>query len=254
MFCNGESERYRLGMKFRGSSMKRLMLTSAAIVLTAGAAMAADLSVPFKAAPAIAPYYSWTGCYLGIHGGGASFRNSLAGTWSDGGVFGGQIGCNYQIDHLVVGVEGEGFWSGVDSTTNVAAGFAPGAVVTTTSFKNDWDADIAVRFGLAYDRFFFYEKIGVMWADNKFTNTTSGVFGTAITGSATSPGLFWGLGLEYGLTQNWTAKVETDFVHFAATDINLTCAPIANCGGGVTAINSTNSWALIAKLGLNYRW
>jgi len=76
---------------------------------------------------------------------------------------------------------------------------------------------------------------------------------TSISGSATLPALFWGLGLEYGLTAQWTAKVETDFVHYAATDITLTCAPVVNCGGS-TGIISTNSWGVITKIGLNYRF
>jgi outer membrane immunogenic protein len=228
----------------------RSILASAAVVavLATGSAMAADMSVPFKAAPVmVAPTYNWTGCYLGIHGGGAAFRDNGAGiasgTWSDGGLFGGQVGCNYQIDHLVVGVEGEGAWSGVDSTQNFGV---PGALVTST-FKNDWDADVAVRFGLAYDRFFIYEKIGVMWGENKYTVSAPGTF---VSGSATLPGLFWGLGLEYGLTAQWTAKIETDFVHFAANDLTLTCSGV--CAG--TAVTSTNAWAVITKIGLNYRW
>jgi|HubBroStandDraft_6_1064221.scaffolds.fasta_scaffold597833_2 outer membrane immunogenic protein len=235
--------------------MKRLLLTGAAIVLTAGAAMAADMSVPFKAAPAIAPYYSWTGCYLGIHGGGMALRDAVAGTWSDGGIFGGQVGCNYQIDHLVVGVEGEGTWSGV-SSSQTALGFGAGALPTTITFKNEWTGDIAARFGLAYDRFFFYEKIGVMWADHRSTTTSPT---TMISGSETLPGLFWGLGLEYGLTPQWTAKVETDFVYFGATNVNLSCSSttaIAGCAGlpSGSGIISENSIAVITKMGLNYRF
>jgi hypothetical protein len=33
-----------------------------------------------------------------------------------GGLAGGQIGCNYQIGMLVLGIEGEGFWSGMKIT------------------------------------------------------------------------------------------------------------------------------------------
>jgi outer membrane immunogenic protein len=228
--------------------MKRVLLASVAVVLTVGAAMAADMSVPFKAAPlAVAPTYNWTGCYLGIHGGGAAFRDNLAGTWSDGGLFGGQAGCNYQIDHLVVGFEGEGTWSGVDSTQHLSAGFFPGALITTLTFKNEWDADIAARFGIAYDRFFFYGKVGVMWGDHRFTANVAPV---AVSGNATVPGFMWGFGLEYGLTPQWTAKFETDFIQFAATDVNLTCAGCL----APTAINSVNSFAVMSKIGINYRW
>jgi len=218
--------------------MKRLMLTSVAFatVLAAGAAMAADISVPFKAAPmAVAPVYNWTGCYIGIHGGGAAFRDNQTSTWSDGGLVGGQLGCNYQIDHLVIGIEGEGAWSGVSSSQNI------NGINPATTFKNGWDADIAMRFGLAYDRFFVYEKIGASWSDHQFN-----LGGT--TGRVTVPGLLWGVGLEYGLTAQWTAKIETDFIFNAATDVTMT--PVV----GAAFTNSANSFGLLAKVGLNYRF
>lgn len=230
--------------------MKRLLLTSATMVLMAGAAMAADMSVPFKAAPIAAPYYSWTGCYLGIHGGGMAIRDALGGTFSDGGIFGGQVGCNYQIDHLVVGFEGEGLWSGVSSTQTAQAFGAPAAA--TITFKNQWDADIAMRFGIAYDRFFFYGKTGVIWGDHHFNTVNTAGVGTATSGSETLPGFLFGLGLEYGITPQWTAKWETDFAFFNATNVNVTCAGVP-CAGPAGVI-SENSVAVISKVGLNYRW
>ena len=80
-----------------------------------------------------------------------------------------------------------------------------------------------------------------------------------ISGSETLPGLFWGLGLEYGLTPQWTAKVETDFVYFGATNVNLSCSSttaIAGCAGlpSGSGIISENSIAVITKMGLNYRF
>jgi outer membrane immunogenic protein len=250
--------------------MKRFLMAGAAIALSAGAAVAADVSAPFKVAPvAVAPFYSWTGCYAGIHGGGAAIRDSLASTWSDGGLFGGQVGCNYQIDHLVIGVEGEGTWSGVSSTQTLQL-FTPGVPATVTTFRNQWQADVAVRFGIAYDRFFFYQKIGVIWGDDQFATSNNAFLGAnAISGQVTVPGLLWGLGFEYGLTPQWTAKVETDFAYFAATDMNVSCTSSAaapacgGLGGGLgggpvqatgNGIFSTNAVAVITKLGLNYRF
>jgi outer membrane immunogenic protein len=152
---------------------------------------------------------------------------------------------------LVIGVEGEGAWSGVSSTQDFSA-FGGGN--SSTTFKNNWDADVAARFGLAYDRFFLYEKIGIAWGDHQFTNTTPGAFGTTIAGGATLPGLLVGTGLEYGLTPQWTAKVEVDAIFFNATDVNQTCSPAVNCGGVTNTTTSWNSTAIIGKMGVNYRW
>jgi outer membrane immunogenic protein len=235
--------------------MKRLLVTAVVIsaALASGSALAADLYAPVKAIPAPLPYYNWTGCYIGINGGGATVRDKYASTWSEGGLFGGQVGCNYQIDHLVVGIEGEGDWSGASSTQDTSAGFFPGTPVTAVTFKNGWDADVAVRFGLAFDRFFIYQKIGVAWADHQFSTTVSGLGGTLITGSATLPGVLVGLGLEYGFMPQWTAKVEVDAMYYAATDVTLTCSPVVVCGGS-TGVLSENSVGITAKLGLNYKF
>jgi outer membrane immunogenic protein len=235
--------------------MKSLMQAGVVIALgmAAGSAMAADLYAPVKA-PLLVPVYSWTGCYIGAHAGGGVLREHLSATWSDGGIVGGQGGCNYQYDHLVVGIEGEGAWSSVGSTKDVSAGFFPGAPVTTTTFTSKWNADVGARFGLAYDRFLVYDKVGMAWTNQQFTNTISGPFGTNITGSATLPGVLWGLGLEYLITPNWTVKAETDFVFYRATDMNLTCSPIVFCGGGTSAVTSTNSIGIYAKMGFNYKF
>ena len=54
--------------------MSRVVFAGGVAILfaaTAGSAMAADLSPVYKAPPVPAPAaYSWTGCYLGIEGGG----------------------------------------------------------------------------------------------------------------------------------------------------------------------------------------
>jgi outer membrane immunogenic protein len=211
-----------------------------------------------------APVYNWTGCYLGLQAGGIAYRNSLVNTWTDGALLGGQIGCNYQIDHLVVGVEGEDAWSSADSTLTAAFFPFPGATAptTVTTFKNEWDAALAVRGGLAYDRFFVYAKIGAIWSDNHFSTTTTaaapvgvppGIF--TLAGSVTSPGLLWGFGLEYGLMPKWTVKWETDFAQLAATDMNFSCVAVAPsaCPGNASVL-STNSFAVLSKIGINYRW
>ena len=45
---------------------------------------------------------------------GVSFTGNGANGW--GAIAGGQIGCNYQINQLVVGIEGDGVWSGIQNT------------------------------------------------------------------------------------------------------------------------------------------
>jgi outer membrane immunogenic protein len=89
-------------------------------VLAAGPATAADVSA-LRTMPVVSSSYNWTGCYVGINAGGIGYRNNLVSGWADGGMFGGQGGCNYQIDHIVVGLELEGMWSGASATLTTAA-------------------------------------------------------------------------------------------------------------------------------------
>jgi outer membrane immunogenic protein len=113
--------------------MKKFLASASFVVLGAASAMAADL--PMKAAPYVAPVpvFSWTGCYIGVHAGagvmrdtatnpnnfeGASRNSRLSsgngnGETGTGALAGGQLGCNYQDGNWVIGVEGEGYWTGL---------------------------------------------------------------------------------------------------------------------------------------------
>ena len=55
-----------------GDNMKRLLLGSFVALAMGSAAVAADM--PVKAPPPVAAF-SWTGCYVGIEGGGAWGRS-----------------------------------------------------------------------------------------------------------------------------------------------------------------------------------
>src|SRR5947209_16092247 len=114
-----------VGLGVRGGGMKKLWL--------AGAALAAQLASPTMAAdwPVIAPPYApppspppaiyswWTGCYLGGNLGGdwtRAFYTHDNSTVVEDFTFipksvigGGQLGCQYQWNSLVFGIEGT--WS-----------------------------------------------------------------------------------------------------------------------------------------------
>src|SRR4051812_49846387 len=94
------------------------------------------------AAPLVAPAFNWTGCYIGIHGGGGATRSDFTDSfvvrkgdsgstsWGNGGLAGGQIGCNYQTGVLVFGVEGEGYWSGMKATREFSTQISEGFTLT----------------------------------------------------------------------------------------------------------------------------
>jgi outer membrane immunogenic protein len=196
----------------------KLVLSAAIAIGTmfgAGAVSAADLAVKAMPYAAPAPAFSWTGCYVGVHGGAGVFHDqgfrSGGGITTDlsgdrhgvGGLAGGQIGCNYQIGMLVLGIEGEGFWSGMKITIDRFGGINGSTLLESASIRNKWDYDVAGRFGVAFDRALVYGKAG--WVAGRFdwnaTDVNCTFVCTTTQASATLDGLLIGLGLEICLLQ-----------------------------------------------------
>jgi outer membrane immunogenic protein len=230
--------------------MKSLKILSAAVaisaVVCAGAASAADLAARPMPYAAPAPVFSWTGCYVGVHGGAGvlldqGFQAGGGGPLDRhgiGGLAGGQIGCNYQIGMLVLGIEGEGFWSGMKVTHDQFGGINGSTLVGSASIKNKWDYDVAGRFGVAFDRALVYGKAG--WVVGRFDWNSATLdctfICTATQASATLDGLLIGLGLEYAFLNNWTAKFEYDYLGFGSKNVLFTTTCSALC----VPLTSTN--------------
>ena len=96
--------------------------TVAAVSAVALAQVAFAADIPMKApiykAPVADPAFNWTGFYAGVHAGGgvlfdAGWQPIFSQTSEDrhgsGALAGGQVGYNYQMGMLILGVEGEGF-------------------------------------------------------------------------------------------------------------------------------------------------
>jgi len=204
------------------------------------------VSSPAAAAYAsAAPVWSWTGCYLGAHAGYGMERDVWAGPNGGGGLAGGQLGCNYQMNMLVLGVEGEGFWSGMKSAYNFSS---PGLWYHYTT-KNTSDYDVALRLGIALDRALIYGKAG--WVGGQFDWGYVDSAGGVISASSTLNGLLLALGLEYAIDGNWSAKFEYDYLGFAAKDVYSTFTCPAGCSNFTV---SRDAQKQLFKLGLNYRF
>jgi outer membrane immunogenic protein len=217
--------------------MKRILIAGAFVLAAATQALAADLPAPGPPPylPVI-PVYNWTGFYLGINGGGA-FGNS---NWTDpidgatgnftvsGALVGGTVGFNYQIGSWVLGVEGDGDWANLSGTTFNAS--CAGVGCTTQS---NWLATVRGRAGWAWDRVLFYGTGGAAFAN------VQAAAGALPFSSTTQAGWTAGVGVEYAIWPNWTAKLEYLFVDLA----NSTCG-VASCSGGVPpgpGVNTTVS-------------
>jgi outer membrane immunogenic protein len=213
-------------------------------------AVAADLPLP--AAPAAtyrAASNSWGGFYLGLNGGGG-FGSSQ---WTKGGngtnvfdtsgfVGGGTVGFNFPISEVLVGLEGDVDWSSMNGSTGGCAVNAAGAP-TACETKNNWLGTARVRVGYAFDRLLVFVTGGAA-----FGGIQTGLNPPATFDTGAHVGWTAGAGVEYALSQNWSAKAEYLFVGFP----HSSCVSVANCGtaAGATVVLAES----LVRGGINYKF
>jgi outer membrane immunogenic protein len=169
--------------------------------------------------------YDWTGAYAGAHFGwgglvtdGLYNMDPLPSRAIDltnvndlGVVGGGQIGVNWQIGALVAGVEGD--ISAVDWDGHETEFHAPSEHM---DFLSDYLATLRARIGYADDNLLLYVTAGIAYLDAELDNT--GNLGTADEPGSKKNldtlGTAIGLGMEWGITPNLSAKAEGLFLQF----------------------------------------
>lgn len=226
--------------------MKNYLLASVAALglVAAGAASAADLPSrkgPVSAPIVYAPAFTWTGFYVGGNA-GYGFGNidstnlGVLNSFSDpkGFVGGGQIGYNYQIGQIVLGAEAD--FQGADLRARVSNGG-----FTATNELN-YFGTVRARVGYAFDRFLPYVTGGFAYGNVK---TSLAGPGFAVRDDNTQYGYTLGGGLEYAITNNWTAKVEYLYVNLERERINT---PFGTTGAKVGTDFS------VVRAGLNYKF
>ncbi len=205
------------------------------------AAQAADRALP---TPQAAPY-NWTGCYIGVQGGLMVLYDHWAYAHEAGGLAGGQIGCNHQKGSLVFGIEAEGWWSDIKTRFNQTVP----AFTFTIDARSRWDAAVSARAGVALDRALIFGKVGIAWGRfSGFTQLDN--FGLDLRGGpVTLTGLLLGVGIEYAVAPNWTAKVEYGYIGYLDRNVHM-----------VDAVNQFEADQIFtatkyfAKVGINYRF
>ena len=203
--------------------------------------------------------FNWTGCYVGLHVGAGYHTSSFVGEDESGGigaVAGGQTGCNYQVDRLVLGLEGELYWSGLDTQ-------ADGSDVFGSDFgksSNTYDGSLALRLGYAFDRLLAYGKIGVSAGRFEWSGSEQevGSYAESFTAAQTVLGLLLGIGFEYALAERWSVKLEYNYINFGDPSVSFTesCSG-AGCGG-IGALSSFTETEKeikqILQIGFNFKF
>lgn len=184
-------------------------IVAAATCVTASA-QAADM---YDRRPYAQPYTvnqpltnSWMGPYIGGNLGYGWGDVSNSGT-NPSGVLGGiQGGYNYQSGQLVVGIEADLQLNSADDT------FA------AWKFSNPWFGTVRGRLGYAVNNVLLYGTGGLAFG------TLKTEFG-GVSESQTSAGWTIGVGAEYAINQNWSAKIEYLYVDLGEKNFLLTGLP-----------------------------
>jgi len=233
-----------------------------------------------KAPPPVALAYNWTGFYLGGHLGIAQGRGHVdfvgtgvtADPYMAGWLAGGQIGYNVQYGPYVVGIEVDASKTNANGTR--ACGSSPGTdaggfsvafspLFLTCQNALDWITTAAVRLGTTLpwsDRTLLYVKGGgavanenvsvscIFGANNlpfvRFCLNSNNAFTPGADASQTIWGGMVGFGSEFGLTREWSAKAELNYIWFGNRDVTASDAARLRIGAAIAE----------AKIGLNYRF
>jgi outer membrane immunogenic protein len=237
--------------------MKKILLAgSALLTVVSGSAMAADMrparAPVYTKAPMMAPTYNWSGCYIGGNAGGLWAKKdwSLSATGVanssqdlNGGLAGGQIGCNYQVTTWVFGIQGDYDWTNV---TGSAADLAFAGAMDHSTIKGL--ASVTGRVGYAWDRFLGYVKGGGAWENDDYSVTGNTTGATLATASETRTGWTIGVGGEYAFTDFLTGFVEYDYYDFGTKSNNF-----VGTGGGTTLVDIKETKS-VAKAGINFKF
>jgi outer membrane immunogenic protein len=188
--------------------MKRLGLGLIAAASLTNAVAAADLAV--KAPPMLAMPFSWTGLYIGAHGGyGWTTTDGLD---AKGGFGGGQVGYNFQTGNFVFGIEGDIAASDISQTVD---GVVLG-IPFSASFKNDALASLRGRAGIAWNTWLFYGTAGGGWGHDKISVSAGGL---DISSATWQSGWSAGAGIEWAFAPAWSAKFE--YLHYGLGSANF---------------------------------
>jgi len=239
--------------------MLKVLSGAAILALTASQGFAADLQprAPVKA-PVAPVQFTWTGCFVGGHLGGAFSQDKIrsSGDFSSAGVVGGgQIGCDYQFASAwVVGVEGRAAWSSLKSdtpgtVTNLITGLT---VPTHFTVRNDVLASATARLGYSVaDRWLAYVRGGAAWTQEKADNAFTRANGIPVDPSATMTRTGWtaGAGLDWAFAPHWSVNLEYNYYDFGNNDFRLT-----DPATGVFTLGSLKDRIQTVTAGVNYHF
>lgn len=198
--------------------------------------------------------YDWSGLYVGAHAGvlwgdvdysenfidgfepydPADFSVSPSGDGFVGGLYG---GFNFQVDQIVLGLEGDFGWGGID----IDAGSS--TVNDYSAFSSSWNAHVRARAGFAIDRALIFVAGGLAMADLELDDIDPAFS----KDSSVHTGWTIGAGIDYAATENLLIRAEYLYDDYGDADFAIS-GPIYNYTGETSFTAST------LRLGIAYKF
>src|SRR5579871_4197697 len=206
--------------------MRKYVISAAMALSLATPVFAADMAVKAPPAPPPMPLFSWTGFYVGANIGGA---------WANDG------------------------WHDTLFLTNFTGVVIPGVGNIVVNNNDRWITTVAARFGWAIDHWLLYGKAGGGWVGSNsltITNLNTGLqvtcgsfngFGNSCSNS--TGGWLLGAGFEYAFTNNWTVKLEYDYLGLGSRTFTVPVGSPFLVGDTFTTNNRN---VQMVKVGVNY--
>ena len=271
-----------------------------ALGIASGAAAEELATPPSSFVTARVPYLAWSGVYFGINGGYAWSNPSVSyvandpascGTAGgqcilntdfrrDGGLFGGQIGYNWQFNSLwLAGVEADYQWSdftGTGYSQYRVSGVTGTSTLAATETVHSFGTFRARLGALPFQSLLLYgtaglaigelgENLNLTAASTGGVTSASGAYSyhctagnSCFVGSASQTRVGWtaGVGAELALTTNITLKGEALYMGLEDSSAIATATALNKPGTIASSFTGTfsNVDFIIARGGLNYRF
>jgi len=175
----------------------------------------------------------------------ATLTGQTANTDMSGGIYGGQLGCDFQFNgSFVIGIEGSLSGSKITGTNMDQFN-----ATWTLRAQTDWIASVTGRVGITADRALIYIRGGVAWAHNNFEIENTGFLDGRP--SATRLGWVVGGGIEWAFAPSWSVFLEGNYYDFNSTDVAF-AGDVFNPTPPFTV--RTSQTIETVKFGVNYRF